>query len=75
MSKINAREVSVREAVLLTGYTRTNIYNLIVNQRVAARKVKRSGHTGPANWLLNREELLAYSKRKRPGRPRGPVCS
>lgn len=55
-------EISVREAMKLTGYSRQQLYNLIVAERVPARK---DGH----EYRINRHALLEYqrSARKKPG--------
>lgn len=49
------KEVNVREAVTLTGYTRQQIYNLVVNGRVPARK---EGH----EYRLDRAALVKYAR-------------
>jgi excisionase family DNA binding protein len=48
-------EISVREGIRLTGYSRQQIYNLIVNGRIPARK---DGH----EYRLDRQALLAHHK-------------
>jgi len=48
-------EISVREAVKLTGYSRQQIYNLIVAERIPARK---EGH----EYRIDRRALLDYQK-------------
>jgi len=51
-----SNEISVREAIKLTGYHRQQIYNLIVNGQVAARK---EGH----EYRLDRRALLDYQQK------------
>jgi excisionase family DNA binding protein len=49
-------EISVREAVKLTGYSRQQIYNLIVGERIPAR---REGH----EYRIDRPALLHYRQK------------
>jgi hypothetical protein len=51
-------ELSVRGAVRLTGYTRQQIYNLIVNCKIRAKKRERQ-------YQINRRSLLAYCERRK----------
>jgi excisionase family DNA binding protein len=51
------KEISVREAVTTTGYTRQQVYNLIVNGRILARKV---GH----EYRIDRRSLADYTQRR-----------
>jgi excisionase family DNA binding protein len=53
-----SNEVTVREAIRITGYSRQQIYNIIVNGRVPAR---REGH----EYRIDRRALLAYQKSPR----------
>ncbi len=48
-------EITVREALALTRYVRQQIYNLVADGRVQARK---EGH----ELRLDRSALLAYAK-------------
>jgi hypothetical protein len=48
-------EISVREAIRPTGYSRQQIYNTIVAGRVGARKVERE-------YRIDRRALLDYHK-------------
>lgn len=58
------KELNVREAIALTRYTRQQIYNLIVDGRIVARKV---GH----EYRIDRDSLVTYSV-GRGGRGRTP---
>lgn len=49
-------EISVREAVRLTGYSRQQLYNLIVSGRIPAR---REGH----EYRVDRPALLDYRQK------------
>ena len=53
-----SREISVREAIKLTGYSRQQLYNLIVAERIPARK---EGH----EYRLDRSALLKHRKQAR----------
>lgn len=48
-------EINVREAIRLTGYSRQQIYNLLIDGRVPARK---DGH----EYRVDRRSLLEYQK-------------
>jgi excisionase family DNA binding protein len=48
-----SNEITVREALKLTGYSRQQIYNLIVADRIKARK---EGH----EYRVDRRSLLDY---------------
>ncbi len=52
------REITVREAMALSGYSRQQVYNIVVNGRVAARK---EGH----EYRLDRRALERYVRRQR----------
>jgi excisionase family DNA binding protein len=51
-------EISVREAIQLTGYSRQQIYNLLIGGRVPARK---DGH----EYRIDRRALLEHKKSPR----------
>jgi excisionase family DNA binding protein len=53
---MNNNEVSVREAVKLTGYSRQQLYNLIIAERIPAR---REGH----EYRIDRLALLDYRQK------------
>ncbi|HTB93153.1 MAG TPA: hypothetical protein VK728_10005 [Candidatus Sulfotelmatobacter sp.] len=52
------QEITVNDALRLTGYTRQQVYNILVARRVEARKL---GH----QYLINRRSLLEYLKHSR----------
>ena len=52
-------EVTVREAVLMSGYSRAQIYNLIWNRRL---KVRRELSKGLLINLIDRQSLIDYLK-------------
>jgi excisionase family DNA binding protein len=56
------QEITVREAVQLTGFSRQHIYNLIINGRLAARKL---GH----EYRLDPKVLAEYQTAQRKRRP------
>jgi hypothetical protein len=58
-------EITVREALQLTGYTRQQVYNLLVAKRVQSRKL---GH----QYFINRRSLLNYVKTTNRG-PKTPT--
>ena len=60
-----SNEISVREAINLTGYSRQQIYNIIVAGRAQARKF---GHL----YLINRRSFLNYVKTTNRG-PKTPT--
>jgi excisionase family DNA binding protein len=51
-------ECTVREAVETSGLSRQQVYNLLVNGRIAARKF---GHV----YIIDRKSLLDYLRRPR----------
>lgn len=53
-----SNEITVNDALYLTGYTRQQIYNILVARRVQARKI---GH----QYFINRQSLLDYLKKRR----------
>ena len=54
-------ELTVREAITLSGLTRQGIYLMLANRRVKYRKV------GPIN-MLDRKSFLEYLRTRRRGR-------
>lgn len=54
----NDQEITVNDAMRLTGYTRQQIYNILVAGRVEAHKF---GHI----YVINRRSLLEYIKHSR----------
>ena len=54
-------EISVREAVKITGYSRQKLYNLIIAERIPAR---REGH----EYTFNRPALLDYRQKSGRGK-------
>ena len=52
---MNTQEVSVREAIRLTGYSRQQIYNILINGSVPSRK---DGH----EYRIVRKALLDYAQ-------------
>ncbi len=55
-------ELTVREAVELTGFTRQWVYNLIVNGRIPVRRVP---GFGGGEYRLDRRALLDYVRKIR----------
>jgi hypothetical protein len=53
-----SNEITVNEALQLTGYTRQQVYNILVAKRVQARKL---GH----QYLIDRRSFLNYVKTNR----------
>ena len=51
-----SQEISVREAIKLTGYSRQQIYNLIIQDRVPSR---REGF----EYRIDRAALIEYKKK------------
>jgi excisionase family DNA binding protein len=50
-------DISVREALHITGTTRQQVYNLIVNGAIKAVKVGRV-------YVIDRASVVAYTKRR-----------
>lgn len=49
-------KISVREAIKLSGYTRVHLYNLIIHERIGAKKDNR------ARWWVDKISLLEYMR-------------
>jgi excisionase family DNA binding protein len=56
--------LTTQQAAVLADYTEAYIRQLAIAGRIKAQKLGR-------DWLINKEDLLAYKARVRPGRPRG----
>lgn len=58
MLEASMKELTVREAVSLSRLTRQQVYNLVVNGRVLARK-------DGSEYRIDRGSLLRYMQRRR----------